>query len=72
VGEINYNYTKSKTMEGLTLLEALCITKTGWETEEERQLFDKASSIIEQEGKRLKLIYKKELIESEIKQLKNK
>ena len=59
-------------MEGLTLLEALCITKTGWTTEEERQLFDKASSIIEQQGKRLKLIYKKELIENEIKQLKNK
>ena len=47
-------------MEGLTLLEALCITKTGWTTEEERQLFDKASSIIEQQGKRLKLIYKKD------------
>lgn len=59
-------------MEGLTLLEALCITKTGWTTEEERQLFDKASSIIEQQGKRLKLIYKKELIENEIKLLKNK
>jgi hypothetical protein len=59
-------------MEGLTLLEALCITKTGWTTEEERQLFDKASSIIEQEGKRLKLIYKKELIENELKQFKNK
>jgi hypothetical protein len=59
-------------MEGLTLLEALCITKTGWVTEEERQLFDKASSIIEQEGKRLKLIYKKELIENELKQFKNK
>ena len=59
-------------MEELTLLQALCLTRTGWSTEEERQLFLMAEDIIRQESKRLQLIYKKVLIENELKQINNK
>ena len=59
-------------MEELTLLQALCLTRTGWSTEEERQLFLMAEDIIRQESKRLQLTYKKELIENELKQINNK
>jgi len=59
-------------MEELTLLQALCLIRTGWSTEEERQLFLMAEDIIRQESKRLQLTYKKELIENELKQINNK
>jgi hypothetical protein len=56
-------------MEELTLLEALCIVRTGFETEEEKQLLFMAEDVIEQESKRLHSIYRKELIENELKQI---
>ena len=59
-------------MEELTLLQALCLTRTGWSTEEERQFFLMAEDIIRQESKRLQLTYKKELIENELKKINNK
>lgn len=59
-------------MEDLTLTQALCIIRTGWTTEEERQLFFIADDIVRQESKRLQLLYKKELIENELKQIHNK
>jgi len=59
-------------MEELTLLEALCIVRTGFETEEEKQLLFMAEDVIEQESRRLHLIYRKSLIENELKQIKNK
>jgi len=59
-------------MEELTLLQALCLSRTGWSTEEEKQLFLMAEEVIRQESKRLQLIYKKELIENELKQINNK
>jgi len=59
-------------MEELTLIQALCITRTGWSTEEERQLYLTAQNIVQQESKRLYLTYKKELIENELKQINNK
>jgi hypothetical protein len=46
-------------MEELTLLEALCIVRTGFETEEEKQLLFMAEDVIEQESKRLHSIYRK-------------
>ena len=57
-------------MEELTLLEALCIVRTGFETEEEKQLLFMAEDVIEQESKRLHLIYRKSLIENELKQIR--
>ncbi len=59
-------------MEELTLLEALCIVRTGFETEEEKQLLFMAEDVIEQESRRLHLIYRKALIENELKQINNK
>ena len=59
-------------MEKLTLIQALCISRTGWSTEEDRQLFIMAENVIREESKRLYLIYKKELIENELKQINNK
>ena len=56
-------------MEELTLIQALCLTRTGWSTEEEKQLFLMAEEVIRQESKRLQLTYKKELIENELKQI---
>ena len=59
-------------MEELTLIQALCLTRTGWSTEEDRQLYLMAEEVIRQESKRLQLTYKKELIENELKQINNK
>ena len=59
-------------MEELTLLEALCIVRTGFATEEEKRLLFMAEDVIEQESRRLHLIYRKSLIENELKQIKNK
>jgi hypothetical protein len=58
-------------MEKLTLIQALCLSRTGWLTEEERQLFIMAEDVIQEESKRLRLTYKKELIENELKQINN-
>ena len=60
------------TMEELTLLEALCIVRTGFATEEEKQLLFMAEDVIQQESRRLHLIYRKALIENELKQINNK
>ena len=59
-------------MEELTLIQALCLSRAGWSGDEERQLFLMAEEVIRQESKRLQLIYKKELIENELKQINNK
>jgi hypothetical protein len=59
-------------MEELTLLEALCIVRTGFATEEEKRLLFMAEDVIEQESRRLHLIYRKALIENELKQINNK
>ena len=59
-------------MEELTLLQALCLSRTGWSGDDERQLFLMAEDVIEQESRRLHLIYRKSLIENELKQINNK
>jgi len=68
----NKKLKRNKIMEELTLIQALCLTRTGWSTEEGRQLYLIAEDIVRQESKRLLLIYKKELIENELKQINNK
>ena len=59
-------------MKDLTLLEALAIAYSGWSTNDEKDLFYKADEIIRNEAKRLDLINKKNLIEIELEQFKNK
>ena len=59
-------------MEELTLLQALCLSRTGWSGDDERQLFLMAEEVIREESKRLQLTYKKELIENELKQIDSK
>lgn len=56
-------------MEKLTILECLCILKAGWSTPEERKLGEIAWETIKDEAHRLTLIYKKDLIEKELKNL---
>jgi hypothetical protein len=55
----------NKIME-LTLEQALCIIHSGISNNDERELYDEASDVVMKEGKRLKLIYKRELINLEL------
>jgi hypothetical protein len=57
-------------MKELTILEALCILRVGWSSEDEKKLSDKAYNTIKLESKRLRLIYQKELIENQLEQFK--
>ena len=41
----------------LTLIEALCVFKCGWKTETEKELFDYAAMIIQNESNKLHLKY---------------
>lgn len=59
-------------MEELTLIQALCLTRTGWSTEEGRELYLMAENIVREESRRLQLTYKKGLIENELKQIDSK
>lgn len=59
-------------MEELSIIEALCIINSGCSNDNERELYNKAFEVILNEGKRLKLIYEKELIENKLTKLKNK
>ena len=54
----------------LTLIEALCIKENGWDSEEEKQLHDKASSLILKESQRLHLEYQIQLKEEKLRNLK--
>ena len=59
---------KNETKE-LTLVEALCVVRVGWGTQEEKQLLQKADSLISKEAQRLRLEYQKELIEEKLKNI---
>lgn len=50
----------------LTITEALLVAKTGWKTEEERELSDIAFDVLSQEKRKLVLRYKKEKLEYEL------
>jgi hypothetical protein len=52
-------------MEKLSIIEALCVIQSGISNDEERKLYDVAFDVVVEESKRLKLNYKKELIELE-------
>jgi hypothetical protein len=53
-------------MEKLSIVEALCIIQSGVSNNDERVLYDDAFDVVVKEGKRLKLIHKKELIDLEL------
>ncbi len=59
-------------MKELSIIEALCIIHSGISNNDERELYDEASDVVMKEGKRLKLIYEKELIEEKLQKFKNK
>jgi hypothetical protein len=52
-------------MGKLSIIEALCVIQSGISNDEERKLYDVAFDVVVEESKRLKLNYKKELIELE-------
>jgi hypothetical protein len=53
-------------MKKLSIVEALCIIQSGISNNDERELYDDAFDVVVKEGKRLKLIHKKELIDLEL------
>ena len=54
----------------LTLIEALCIMKCGWKTENEKELFDYATKIVQNESKKQHLKYQLFVVNSKLEALK--
>jgi len=63
------NNTMKKPMSNkqLSLISALCIVKTGWRTEQEKELLDNAYLVIKQHSELLHLEYQKECIDEKLK-----
>jgi hypothetical protein len=54
----------------LSLIDALCIVKTGWRTEQEKELLDNAYLVIKQHSEILHLEYQKECIDEKLFKIK--
>ena len=54
----------------LSLIDALCIVKTGWRTEQEKELLDNAYLLIKQRSEILHLEYQKQCIEEKLTKIK--
>ena len=54
----------------LTLIEALCISKCGWKTEQEKELFDYATEIVQNESEKQHLKYQLFVVNSKLEALK--
>lgn len=72
---INENYDKTFTgnmsnNKELSLVDALCIVKTGWRTEQEKELLDNAYLLIKQHSEILHLEYQKQCIEEKLTEIK--
>ena len=50
----------------LSLVDALCIVKTGWRTEQEKELLDNAYLLIKKHSEILHLEYQKQCIEEKL------
>ena len=50
----------------LSLIDALCIVKTGWRTEQEKELLDNAYLLIKKHSEILHLEYQKQCIEEKL------
>lgn len=53
----------------ISITEALCIFNSVWRTEIEKELFDQSYNVIREEARRLHLIYQKQSIDKELKDL---
>lgn len=54
----------------LTLIEALCVMKCGWKTEQEKELFDYATKIVQNESEKHHLKYQLFVVNSKLENLK--
>jgi hypothetical protein len=54
----------------ISLIDALCIVKTGWRTEQEKELLDNAYLVIKQHSEILHLEYQRECINEKLTQIK--
>jgi hypothetical protein len=54
----------------LSLIDALCIVKTGWRTEQEKELLDNAYLVIKQHSEILHLEYQKQQIDEKLTKIK--
>jgi len=54
----------------LSLIDALCIVKTGWRTEQEKELLDNAYLVIKQHSEILHLEYQRECIDEKLIKIK--
>jgi hypothetical protein len=56
--------------ENLSLIDALCIVKTGWRTEQEKELLDNAYLVIKKHSEILHLEYQRECIDEKLTEIK--
>jgi hypothetical protein len=54
----------------LSLIDALCIVKTGWRTEQEKELLDNAYLVIKQHSEILHLEYQRKCIDEKLFKIK--
>lgn len=54
----------------LTLIEALCVMKCGWKTEQEKELFNYATKIVQNESEKLHLKHQLFVVNSKLENLK--
>ena len=54
----------------LSIIDALCIVKTGWRTEQEKELLDNAYLLIKQHSEILHLEYQRECIDEKLFKIK--
>jgi hypothetical protein len=59
-----------KNNKQLSLIDALCIVKTGWRTEQEKELLDNAYLVIKQHSEILHLEYQRECIDEKLTKIK--
>ena len=56
--------------KNLSLIDAICIVKTGWRTEQEKELLDNAYLVIKQHSEVLHLEYQKQQIDEKLTKIK--
>ena len=59
-----------KNNKQLSLIDAICIVKTGWRTEQEKELLDNAYLVIKQHSEVLHLEYQKQQIDEKLTKIK--
>jgi hypothetical protein len=66
-GEYKKTMTNNKQ---LSLIDALCIVKTGWRTEQEKELLDLAYLLIKKHSEVLHLEYQRQCIDEKLTEIK--